>query len=253
VRARSGEVPAAAKLDGWLTAHGKPLSVAAVENGPAELFVVRVATYSEIADNLKRTGRPENIRYDLRLGKEDGIRFVVPTPKRVEGSGEHSDLFDISPDWAFNDGGIAWALLNFQRPLRPVSSFAPKPQGMRIADAVAVAGQQAMAQNRRRAVLLVLNGDEKDASEYDPATVRRYLAALRVPLYVWTLGPSSPAAVAWGASENISIKSNLYRAAEELRQQLDSQRIVLVDGRHLPQSIALSPAATGLELVADKP
>jgi hypothetical protein len=34
-----------------------------------------------------------------------------------------------------------------------------------------------------------------------------------------------------------------------IREELRSQRIVLVDGRHLPQSIALTPAAAGLELV----
>jgi hypothetical protein len=125
----------------------------------------------------------------------------------------------------------------------------PDAQVLRIADAVAVAGQQAMAQNRRRAVLLVLSGNEKDSSEYDPATVRRYLAALRVPLFVWTLEAPGATAAAWGPSENISVVSTLYRAAGEIRQQLDSQRIVLVDGRHLPQSIVLSPAAAGLQLV----
>jgi hypothetical protein len=254
VRALASEVPAAAKLDGWLTAQGKPLSVAAVENGPGELYVVRAPSASETHDRMGRLGSLRNIRYELQLGKEDGFRFVVPTPKRVAGSGERSDLFDISTEVEHDNGGLPWALATFGAPQRGERLMAYQPgQELRIADAVAVAGQQAMAQNRRRAVLLVLSGDEKDASEYDPATVRRYLAALRVPLYVWTLGAPGATAAAWGPSENIAVVSNLYRAAEELRRQLDSQRIVLVDGRHLPQSIALSPTATGLELVAGKP
>ena len=98
-------------------------------------------------------------------------------------------------------------------------------------------------------MLLVLSGDEKDASTYDPARVRRYLAALRVPLVVWTLGKPEPGSLAeaWGPSENISMSLTLYKAAGELRDLLDSQRIVLVDGRLLPQSIALTPQASGLE------
>jgi hypothetical protein len=255
VRALAGEVPAAAKLDGWLTAQGKPLSVVAVENGPGELYVVRAPSAAETHEKMGRTGKLQrDIRYELRLGKEDGFRFVVPTPKRVAGSGERSDLFDISPEMA-GAGGLPWGLATFGAPLRGQRLMAsqPAPQVLRIADAVAVAGQQAMAQNRRRAVLLVLSGDEKDDSEYDPATVRRYLATLRVPLFVWTLGASGATAAAWGPSENISVVSNLYQAAEEIQRQLDSQRIVMVDGRHLPQSIALSPAAAGLELVAGKP
>jgi hypothetical protein len=126
---------------------------------------------------------------------------------------------------------------------------------MRIADAVAVAGLQAMAQNRRRAVLLVLAGGEKDASRYDPTTVRRYLESLRVPLFVWTLGKPAPGstAAAWGPSEDVSVVRNLYRAVAELRERLDSQRIVMVDGRLLPQSITLSPKALGIELVGGAP
>jgi hypothetical protein len=250
VRALAGEVPAAAKLDGWLTAQGKPLSVAAVENGPGELYVVRAPSAPETREKLRLTGKTQSyIRYQLPLGKEDGIRFIVPSPKRVAGSGERSDLFDITAEMEPGTGGLLWALTTFGAPQRGERFMASQPrQELRIADAVAVAGQQAMAQNRRRAVLLILSGDEKDASEYDPATVRRYLSALRVPLYVWTLGAPGPTAAAWGTSENIFVASNLYRAAEELQRQLDSQRIVMVDGRHLPQSIALSPAAAGLQL-----
>jgi hypothetical protein len=255
VRARSGEVPPAGKLGGWLTAAGKPLAVAAVEDGPAQLYVVRAPTAKEVAEKMgRRTGSlGREIRYAMQLGKEDGVRFVFPTPKRVAGSGERSDLFDISPTIDYQKGGLPW-LLTVLGPSprlgeRGISTFAPGQE--RIADAVAVAGQEATRENRRRAVLLVLSGDEKDTSAYDPATVRRYLAALRVPLVVWTLGRPAhgSAAAAWGPSEDVSVATDLYRAAGELRDLLDSQRIVMVDGRLLPQAIELSPAAAGLELV----
>ncbi|PYQ59438.1 MAG: hypothetical protein DMF53_18820 [Acidobacteria bacterium] len=229
VRPRSGEVPPAGRLAGWLTAKGKPLTVAAVENGPAKLYVVRVPTAQEVAEKMGRVGHlARDIRYEMQLGKEDGVRFVFPVPKRIAGSGDQlSDLFDISPVSDYRTGSLPW-LLKTLRPSQEPSAWQvgrridiyPVTGPPRIADAVAVAGLQAAAENRRRAVLLVLSGDEKDASTYDAARVRRYLAALRVPL---------------------------------VRDTLDSQRIVMVDGRLLPQSIALSPQAAGLELVGVTP
>ncbi len=257
VRARSGEVPAAGKLGGWLTAGGKPLSVAAVENGPAKLYVVRVPTTREVLEKMGRMGiLPRDIRYEMQLGKEDQVRLVFPVPKRIAGSGELSDLFDISPAVDYRSGGLPWMLKTLGPTARPGAAFAPIPGEPRIADAVAVAGLQATAENRRRAVLLVLSGNEtKDVSAYDPIRVRRYLAALRVPLVVWTLEKPAPGSLAeaWGPSENIDLTENLYKAAGELRRLLDSQRIVMVDGRLLPQSIALSPKAEGLDLVGAIP
>jgi hypothetical protein len=262
VRARADAVPPADKLGGWLTDGGKALSVVAVEEGQGQLYVVRPPSGWEVRNNMGRTGSlPRDIKFEMQLGKEDRVRFVSPLPQRVAGSGELSDLFDISVEFDRRQGGIPWFLTSFDPSSRPGFQNLRRPpstpsEGLRIADAVAVAGQQAMRENRRRAVLLVLSGDEKDASRYDPATVRRYLAALRVPLVVWTLGKPAPgsAAAAWGASEDISVARNLYRTAGELRELLDSQRIVMVDGRILPQSIALSPAAaTTLELVGATP
>jgi hypothetical protein len=115
---------------------------------------------------------------------------------------------------------------------------------------VAVAGLEATTENRRRAVLLVLSPEEKEQSRYDPATVRRYLAALRVPLVVWCFGEPEPgaAAAAWGKVEVLKNERDLERAVAALRKLLESERILMVDGRHLPQSITLSPRASGVEL-----
>jgi hypothetical protein len=244
VRARS--LPPVDKLGGWFTSDGKPLSVAAVENGPGELYVVRVP---ESWDFKRKTERASSLQFEMRLGKEDQVRFVSPIPQRVAGSGEVSDLFEVSPALEYRLGGLPWLLAHV------VTSGAGSAQRPRIADAVAVAGQQAMAQNRRRAVLLILAGDEKDVSDHDPAMVRRYLEALRVPLIVWTLSKPAPGSIAaaWGLGEDVSEVRAPYRAVETLREQLESQRIVMVDGRLLPQSIALSPKASGVELVGGPP
>jgi hypothetical protein len=243
VHARSGQVPPAGKLAGWLTADGKPLSVDAVEEGPGKLYVVCAASTHEVFQKMGQTGRLlKDIRYEMRLGSEDQVRFVPTSPQRISSSGVLSDLFQISPPSGYSTGGLLWMM---QRNGLPEPSQRP-----RIADAVASAGLAAVNENRRRAVLLVLSGREQDTSHYDPATVRRFLAALRVPLFVWSLGDPEPGstAAAWGARD-VSGTQHLYAAVRQVRDELDSQRVVMVDGRHLPQAIALSPAATELELV----
>ena len=109
----------------------------------------------------------------------------------------------------------------------------------------------AVAENRRRAVLLILGREVKDASHYDPARVRRYLATVHVPLVVWSLyGPDTALARAWGPVEDVSSLPRMKEAVARLRDELGRQQIVWLDGRHLPQDIALTPAATeGAELV----
>jgi hypothetical protein len=246
VHARSGRVPPVGKLAGWLTADGKPLTVDAVEEGPGKLYVVCVPTSFEMAEKMGRTGPlPHDIHYEMRLGREDQTYLLPSFPQRISSSGELSDLFQISPPVAYAAGGLPWVMLH---------TLLPTSARPRIADAVASAGLAAATENRRRAVLLVLSGGEQDTSRYGAATVRRFLAALRVPLFVWSLGDPKPGstAAAWGA-ENVAMTRHLYSAVEKIRDELDSQRIVMVDGRRLPQSIALSPAAAGLELAGAAP
>jgi len=254
LRSRSGPLPPPEKLAGWLTQGGRPLAVAAVEEGPAQLFVVRAAPFGEIAEKMGSRGlKVKDDRYNEKLGRDDQVRFVQPVPQRVEGSGELSDLFDISPIYTAQEGGLPYALRSLGR---PSAGSGAAPSGIRIADAVAVAALEAMTENRRRAVLLLLSGNEtQDASGYDAARVRRFLEAIRVPLHVWTLSPPVPGslAAAWGPAAQVQSTGDLARAVATLRADLDSQRIVMVDGRLLPQSIRLGPAARGVELVAEGP
>jgi hypothetical protein len=254
LRVRSGRLPPPDKLTGWLTQGGRPLTVAAVEEGPAQLFVVRVPPTNEIAAKMGSRGlKVRSDRYNLQLGREDQIRFVQPIPQRVEGSGTTSDLFDISPVYTARDSGLPYALRNFGRLMTLMALTDAPPQEPRIADAVAVAGLEAMTENRRRAVLLLLAGSEtQDASRYNAETVRRFLASLRVPLYVWTLSPPVPGslAAAWGPAAEVQSTGDLAAAVSALRRDLDAQRIVMVDGRHLPQSIQLGAVARNVELVS---
>jgi hypothetical protein len=250
VRVSKGVLPPAEKLAGWLTAAGAPLPVAAVEEGPAQLYVVRSA--SDVKEmGTKGLGAGKKHVWRARFGPEQQARLLLPFSRRFEASGETTDLFDISPSFG-TDEGFPF-LLERLGPFGAPPWMPPGKLGTerRIADAVAVAAQEAVRENRRRAILLVLSGNEKDEGLYDAARVRPFLAALRVPLFVWCLEdptPGSPSA-AWGECVNVTSARNLLRGMDEIREELDAQRIIMVDGRHLPQSIALSEAAAGVELV----
>jgi hypothetical protein len=253
VRTEGGKLPPARQLSEWLTAGGRPLPVAAVEEGPAQLYVVRSpGTPDALLDIVGATAKDDfkmvtisNIWAPLKLGKESAVRIVYPFTRRYEGSGELlTDLFTVTTDLDTRVQGLPWVLLTGNRVrLRPGAR-------LRFADAVAVAGLEATTENRRRAVLLVLSAKEKEQSRYVPATVRRYLAALRVPLVVWCLGEPEPgsAAAAWGKVEVLKNERELERAVGALRKLLESERILMVDGLHLPQSITLSSQASGVEL-----
>jgi hypothetical protein len=258
VRPRDGRLPGAERLGGWLTAAGQPLTVAAVEEGPAQLYVVLSPSAGEPLLKLGLETREYNSSYGqleinplwkaLTLGEKDEVRIVLPFSLRYEGSGEQSDLFDVLPGAFTRHDGFVSVLLKgrlragYQTPLR-------------FADATAVAGLEATAENRRRVVLLLLSSRDKDQSRYDPERVRRYLAGLHVPLLVWCVGEPEPgsAAAAWGKVEVLKHNGDLPRVFKELRKVLDSQRIVMVDGRLLPQSIALSSKAAGVELAGATP
>ena len=244
VRLRPGKtLPAAAALQGWVLAGGKPVPVEAVEEGPAQLLVVRDNAARPALDNYDRTragtglqaGITERRRHQMTLGKDDQIRFVWPSARAFSGQGVPAELFDASRDYTAKDGGLLW-LLGSALP----ESEAP---GQRLADATAVAGLQALAGNRPRAVLLVLGYHAQDASRYDAGTVRHYLESVRVPLIVWSLDRGSLAATAWGGAEDISSLPKLEDAFKRLDDTLAWQRILWIEGSHLPGSISLSPAA----------
>ena len=123
------------------------------------------------------------------------------------------------------------------------------PGKQRLSDAVAVAGVQALSGSRPRAVVVVMGADPEDASLSNPATVRQYLASIRVPLFIWSVVKpvetnASPLAV-WGKIEDVSSVSRLRAAVADLRDELESQWIVWVEGTHLPQSISLAAGTEG--------
>jgi hypothetical protein len=170
------------------------------------------------------------------------LRFVWPVARPAPAS--TAELFDVSHDYAGKDGGVHWLLTRVEHPARSAKD-------LHFADAAAVAGLQASAAGSRRAVVVILGGETGDSSRHAPAAVRRYLAAIRVPLFVWSLksAVAPPLAAAWGRVEDVSSAGTLLTAVTLLKAELARQRIVWVQGRYLPQEIALSDKATGLEFV----
>jgi hypothetical protein len=252
----AGSLPEVPALAGGFTAQEPrgavrpPLTVSATEDGPGEIFALvdpdaRQALAKRENEGVHFFGGAAGHQAELPIRESDRLRLVDTTARAFSGDGEMSAVFGISPE-----------LQGRGRDLYPWLAHGPEvPTGSRLqlADALAVAGVQALADQRRRVALVVLSGHPNDASRYDPATVRRYLEAIRVPLYVWSLAPPPypPAVARWGKVEDVSNLRLLRLAYQRLDQDLAAQRIVWVQGRHLPQSIALSPQAPkGIELVA---
>jgi hypothetical protein len=236
VRLRPGKVmPAVQDLQGWILADGRPVPAVAVEQSPAQLLIVRDA---EAVPLLMRGNWGTT---ELSLAKDDQGRFVWPYAQRASGDGLTADLFS-SADFTARHGGLPFLLARVQQP-------PGKPQ--RLADAVAVAGLEALNGNRRRAVLLVLSRHPKDGSEHDAANVSHYLAAIRVPLVVWSFAsPQTVAGLGWPAGEDISFNPKLRDAFQRLAENLASQRILWIEGNHFPGTISLAPvAAEVVELV----
>lgn len=240
VRLRGGELPPPERLQGWFSAGGAPLSPLAVEDEPRQIVVVRDLMARQFL--AKMPGIAINPPH-LPLLSQERLRFLSAYPRRKVKEASVADVFDPSRDFTSRDGGLL-------RILTQVSFPGEGTTRQRLADAVAVAGLQAYAGSHPRAVLLVLGPRPVDDSLYEPAAIRRYLAALRVPLHVWSIAPpaASTAAAAWGAFEDVSSRAGFIKAFERLREDLESQRIVFLEGLHLPQAVRLTPAATGVEL-----
>ena len=228
-------------FDGWFESKGKPVKVADVEKGTAQLIIVRGSSVDDHvkALDLKLQKKAEEGRDDLL---SDDVLFRVIGTIPAGGPRGNARLFPFSHPKPVGRKGLADELEK--------ARFGDLQFGLhRRADAVALAGLQAAAGNQRRAVLLILGPGPDDASTHSPAAVRAYLEALRVPLLVFDVAGNSPAAEAWRPVDEVVDPLRWLSSVEWLREDLDSQRIVWLVGRHLPGDITLGPNAKGIELL----
>ncbi|HEX7191168.1 MAG TPA: hypothetical protein VF381_06295, partial [Thermoanaerobaculia bacterium] len=181
---------------------------------------------------------------DSWISGDGTVRFLWPFAARAD-SGTPTDLFPSSHLYDRSKGG-------FRRLLSSVAAPMTSPY-LRYADAVAVAGLQALGKQHPRAVVLIVGRSFHDSSTLTAAQARAFLDSAGVPLFVWSLADaaSQPAAVKeWGSLTDITTIVKLDDAVRELRHTLDAQRIVWLAGDHLPQEVHLTAKATGMRLLA---
>jgi hypothetical protein len=245
--ARPGRPLAVKDLQGLLLVDGQPARVAAVEQEPAEVFVVRA--YGAETWLFGRAMRLSSSAYEYAHFKPDPhlrFHFVSAVARRSTSNvtARASEVFDVSR--GLHDLPPRYDLLRLLLAIR--YDLEGRPQ---LADAVAVAGLYALARQTPRAVVLLAGrGDGAgggDASLFLPAAVRGYLAAVGVPLFVWSTssGKDSLRREDWGAIEDVSTPAGIAKAYRRLESEVLAQQIVWIEGRHLPQSVRLAPVASG--------
>lgn len=228
---------------------GEAVRVIALDDMPAEVTVVRdplTADTSELARQAGvlpppvSIGRPgattaqiPRMANDAVLAREDRLRFLWPVARPARG-GANALLFYPSrsfPTTRREGVGMLLGRVMFPRPATE----------LRYAEAVAVAVLKAAQSQRPRAVVLVVGRDLVDHSRLTPAQVRTYADRLGVPLYIWSAAKRVPeAAKAWGPVVNIRSSDRLRQAVQTLRRDLDSQRILWIEGDHLATEVAVT-------------
>jgi hypothetical protein len=191
---------------------GQAVAASAVEDAPASVLVVRDPDpETAVWQLLMRRERSKRSLPDAAFRvPRSTTRFVWPVASGTGGA----DMFLTSGEFK-ESHGLRWLLARV---------VGPNGKGRRMADALAVAGSESLHAGTRRVVILLL-GKESDDSRYRPATVRRYLASIGVPLRVWSL-TGKRADPAWGEVEDVSSPEFLRDATDRLRRELARQRVV---------------------------
>jgi hypothetical protein len=248
-------LPAAAEVESWLRIGGQPSRVVAVERGPREVVLVRddasTVTLRSLGRQTSGTGprRTQSAsRMSAGLALKDTLRLIGthPTLVPVKGGGSTA-LFPQSANVNGHNSGLGWALTNLF--FRPSGS---EEGAELLAEAVSVAGLCAAASNRARGVILVRSTESPPppAGSLEPANVRGFLAALRVPLFYWIVGPAREGgADAWGDAVPVRGWGGVHGAVGDLIEALRPQFLVWVGGLHRPSDVTLAPdAPAGLRL-----
>jgi hypothetical protein len=227
VRVPGGELPAPEAMDGWFLANGAPLRVVATEEGDPSIVVV-LDTFGQSAFERMQAAQKLSIATGTFHGAPS-VRTLLAYPNLILGSQTTYDVFPRSYPASTKRGLLAILADVFVR-----SPPQNGPACPRLADAVAVAALSVAEFSHPRAVVLVLTGNP-DASIRSARDVRSYLSDLGVPLVVWLTGPAAPAAALdWGGGVEVKNRAALRAAVKSLDAALDEQRIVWVEGAHLP-------------------
>jgi hypothetical protein len=247
------DLPAPPDFQGCFWEGDAPLRVLGVERAPFDVGIVLdqkvravlAREYGERGVDLQYPGRTRQASQLLVFdpaGHNDNRLFIVfGVPELFYGiDGSEHVLFPAYMPMEFSTFKFRARLANLVA--------GPIPLGAQtLADAVASNGALVAASNRPRAVVLLLAGSPRDGSAISPAAARAYLKDMHVPLLVWALlrGADTDG---WGTAEDVSSGSRMDQAAKHLRDQLRQQRIVWLEGAHLPQRIRLAEGVRGVHL-----
>jgi hypothetical protein len=227
---QSASVPPA-NLGDCLTSAGSPVRISVIENSPALVIFVLDPDPTEAIRMLDPRMSPGALGLG-RLDEQHGIplesgtwmRVQWPLPEQFKTTSNRSAfLFPPSNDVDASRRGLVWLLSRTYGDSR-IQDWTPR----QAADAVGVAGLSAITGAHRRAVVLVLS-QFKDTSSHRGPHIRKYLASIGVPLFVWSPGgPRPDMQEEWGDIEDISSLPKLNVAAEKLRAELATQRVAWV-------------------------
>ena len=214
VRETSAQHPAS--WDGCLVEPGgRAVRTSAVESPRAVVIVVRDP------DDDDAFGFAQRER-NLALAAGTVLQMIWPVGQHFDNGDAGAFLFTISAD-------VPAERLPFPRFLSLRGPVTTSNESRYFADAVSVAGIRATTGGQRRAVILIL-GDKNDTSTHAPAAVRRYLASIGVPLFVWSPAEIAPrSAKEWGEYDDVSSVAKLAEALQRVRRTLDEQRIAWVN------------------------
>ncbi len=233
-------LPPPEQLSGWFERKGVPLEVAAVEEGPYDVVFVGEGSALE---PFRKAYLSRKDPFVPELPVDLGYRFLWPVPQVAAQRTMLANIYPITSRHTPVDGTIGF----FGTRRLEWPTFSRK--GQRLADAVAVAGLAAGEQERRRAVVLLLGPDAEDGSLLTPEEAASFLAHLRVPLLVWSIGRTvSPEARRWPAGPTIQTARQFDSAVAVLLESLSRQRIAWVEGTWLPQTVVPAAFAAGIRL-----
>jgi hypothetical protein len=188
----------------------RTISATAVEKGKATVFVVQNGSspYS-----MRRALFLQTTSNYFLIDDTDLI-VVSPRARDVSADGGVTQLFEGKLYTGHK--GLAGIVL---RDL-------PKIDAAPVTDAVGSTVMRALRDGRRAVVLLLGAEPATDTSVASAANVRRYAARVGVPLHVWSLtGVTPELEAAWGEVEDVSVRYKLLRAVDNLREELDGQRV----------------------------